>query len=105
MTPTESLFAYWYFHIPNLVLAAAIYTLIGRYILSIFFAPDSDKVIWRVFKTVSDPVVSPVRAITPRIVPDGLVVVFAIAWLFAARMVLLLTVFAAGARPTIAIGG
>jgi uncharacterized protein YggT (Ycf19 family) len=101
MTPTESLFAHWYFHLPNLLLAALIYTLIGRYILSLFFAPDSDKVIWRTFKTLSDPVVRVVRGVTPRVVPDGLVVVFAIAWLFAVRMMLLLTVFAAGARPSI----
>ena len=33
MTPSQSFFAHWYFHLPNLAMAALTYTLIGRYIL------------------------------------------------------------------------
>jgi YggT family protein len=103
MTPTQSFFAHWYFHVPNLIMASLIYTLIGRYLLEIVFAKRQDVVILRVFRTVTDPITSLVRFITPRIVPDGLIIVFAIAWLMAGRMFWYLTCVAAGMR--INLGG
>jgi uncharacterized protein YggT (Ycf19 family) len=99
--PTENFLAHWYFHVPNLLLAALIYTLIGRYVLSLFFPPDSDKVIMVVFRQMTDWFLRGIRVITPAIVPNGLVMVFAIAWLFAARMFWFLTCVAAGMRPVV----
>lgn len=101
MTPTESFFAHWYFHVPNLLMAALIYTLIGRYLLELILARKPDAVMLTVFRRVTDPVVRLVRVITPRIAPDGLVVVLAIFWLMAGRMVWFLTCVAAGMRPNI----
>jgi YggT family protein len=88
------------FHIPNMLLAALMYTVIGRYILELFFS-GRDVVIVRVFRQVTDPFVKLVRLVTPRIVPNGLVVVLTIVWLMALRMFWLLTVFALGLRPAI----
>ncbi len=34
------LLQYWYFHLPNFVLAAIMYTLLGRLILSFMAPPD-----------------------------------------------------------------
>lgn len=104
MTPTESLFAHWYFHVPNLIMAALVYTLIGRYLLELVFAKRPDAVLLTVFRQVTDPVVGAVRAITPAVVPDGLVVVCAIVWLMSLRMFLYLTVIAAGVRPFLGTG-
>lgn len=101
MSVSENFFTYWYFHIPNLVLAALIYTLIGRYLLTLFFRRKPDAVILRVFQSVTDPVLKVIRSITPAIVPDGLVMVLAIAWLMAARMFWFLTCVAAGMSPTV----
>jgi uncharacterized protein YggT (Ycf19 family) len=101
MTPTQSFFEHWYFHVPNLLMAAMIYSLIGRYVLELFLAKKPDAVILNVFRTITDPVVRLVRLITPRIAPDGLVVVFAICWLMAGRMFWFLTCVAAGMRPSI----
>jgi len=103
MTAGQSFFAHWYFHVPNFVLAAATYTLIGRYILSLFFRAGSDRVIMRVFTRVTDPILRMIAAITPRIVPNGLVLVFAVVWLLALRMALFLLFALAGFR--FAIGG
>jgi YggT family protein len=103
MTPTQSFFTYWYFHIPNLVLAALIYTLIGRYLLALFFRNKPDAVILKVFASITDPPLKAVRAITPAIVPNALVMVFAIAWLMAARMFWFLTCVAAGMRPSLGV--
>lgn len=104
MTLTDSFLAHWYFHVPNLILAALIYTLIGRYLLELLFARKPDAVILKVFRQVTDPVVGGVRAITPAIVPDGLVVVCAVVWLMALRMFLYLTIVASGVKPFLAPG-
>jgi uncharacterized protein YggT (Ycf19 family) len=87
---------YWLFVIPNFFLAAAMYTLLGRYFLSVFFKPDSEMVIWRVFQQITDPMLHFFRSLTPRLVPNGLVMVFAIFWLLMFRVFLLLVAVAFG---------
>ncbi|MDX2154982.1 MAG: hypothetical protein SFW09_00615 [Hyphomicrobiaceae bacterium] len=101
MTPTQSFLAHWYFHVPNLIMAALIYTLIGRYLLELLLAKKQDAVILAVFRSITAPVVGAVRWMTPRIVPDGLVVVLAICWLLSGRMLWFLTCVAAGMRPNV----
>ena len=101
MTPTQSFFAHWYFHIPNLVLAALMYTIAGRYVLELLFSRQPDAVILRAFRSVTDPPVKFVRAVTPAIVPNGLVIVFTVVWLMAARLFWFLTCIAAGMRANV----
>lgn len=101
MSISESFFAYWYFHIPNLILAALIYTLIGRYFLSLVFRKNPDAVILRVFRSITDPIVGAIRVITPAVVPNGLVLVFAVVWLMAVRMFWFVTCVAAGMAPSV----
>lgn len=105
MTPSDSLFTHWYFHLPNLLMAAMIYSLIGRYLLELLFARNPDAVLLRTFRQITDPIVKVVRAITPRIVPNGVVVVFAIIWLMALRMFLYLTIIALGVKPFLGTQG
>ena len=81
-----------------MVMAAAIYTLIGRYILSLLFRKNPDRVILRVFATVTDPILDAVAVITPRIVPRGLLIVFAVVWLMALRMAWFVTLALFGVR-------
>ena len=101
MTPTQSFLAHWYYHLPNLAMAALMYTLMGRYVLGLFFANRPDAVIMRVFANVTDPVLKLVRLITPAIVPGGLVLVFAIVWLMALRLFWFITCVVMGMRLTI----
>ncbi len=103
MTPTQSFFTHWYFHLPNMALAALIYTLIGRYVLALLFSKNPDVVILRVFANVTDPVLKAVRAITPAIVPSGLVMVFSIAWLMALRLFWFITCVSLGMRPSMGV--
>lgn len=105
MTPNDTFFTHWYFHLPNLILAALAYSLIGRYVLELVFAKKPDAVIVNVFRQVTDPVVKAVRFLTPAIVPNGLVIVFSIVWLTVARMFLYLTIIAAGVKPFLGAGG
>ncbi|MCT8970665.1 YggT family protein [Microbaculum marinisediminis] len=81
--------------IPNYVLAALMYTLLGRFILSFMFPPDSKNYIFRAFVRLTDPVLALVRPITPAAVPHLVLLVFAAIWILVARIVL--TVAAASA--------
>ena len=91
--------SFWLFQIPNMVLAAAMYTLIGRYLLSVFFDQESDRVIWRAFRGVTDPILRGVRTLTPAVAPNGLVMVLAIFWMLMLRIALLVAALLLGFAP------
>lgn len=93
---------FWLFHGPNMLLAAALYTLIGRYILSLFFRAESNLVIWRVFCQLTNPLLHMARAVTPLIVPNGLVMVFAVIWTLILRILWLMIAAFNGFLPSVA---
>jgi uncharacterized protein YggT (Ycf19 family) len=99
MSATESFFTHWYFHVPNLLLAALMYTLLGRLLLSFFFPPDSKAVAWRVFQQVTDPAVRLVALVTPRLVPLGLLIALTLVWCLFLRMALLIAFASVGLAP------
>jgi hypothetical protein len=84
--PTASYLSYWYFYLPSLLLAILIYLLLGRLILAPILSADNP--VMRVLAAVTNPVLKTVGAITPRVVPDALVIIFAIMWLLTARILL-----------------
>jgi p-aminobenzoyl-glutamate transporter AbgT len=84
--PSASILSDWYFHAPSVLLAALIYLLIGRLVLAPLLGAANPAL--RVLAAITDPVVKTVGAITPRVVPPALVVVFAIMWLLSARILL-----------------
>ncbi len=92
---------FWLFILPNYFLATIMYTLIGRYLLSIFFKADSQLVIWRVFCQLTNPVLGAVRALTPAVVPPGLVMVLAIVWVIMLRVFLFLALLKLGMAPRV----
>jgi YggT family protein len=104
VTASDSFLAHWQFHLPNMLLAALFYTLIGRVILAMLFRLSPERVLMRAFARVTDPVLHAVAAITPRVVPPGLVLVFALVWLMLLRMLLFITAVAFGMRPGVMVG-
>lgn len=92
--------SYWYFHIPNFVLAAIMYTLIGRLVLGFFVPENWDNYIWRFFRLITDPFVKIVRFITPQVLTHPIVIVFAVLWVMAIRLVFLVTLINLGLGPT-----
>jgi hypothetical protein len=98
MLPSQKFLTYWYYYLPDLVMAALIYLLVARLLLSLLPSRVRDGVIGRLLDMATGPVLWGVGAVTPRVVPAGLVVVFALAWLLAARLVLFIAVAATGAR-------
>lgn len=92
----SSFMAHWYLHAANLVLIAMICLLAARLVLSL--AMGSGGVLMRALAAATAPVAVAVGAITPRIVPFPLVLVFAIAWLAALRISLSMVALAMGVR-------
>ncbi len=79
------LIQYWYFHLPNYVLAAIMYSLLGRLILSFFFQREADNYIWKAFVAVTEPAVRAARFVAPKAVPLPVLVIFAFIWVAALR--------------------
>lgn len=85
-TVANSLLAYWYYHLPNFVLAALMYTLLGRVLLGLIMEPESSNYIWRFFCRFTDPVISLVALVTPKAVPSVIHWLFGFVWLFWIRV-------------------
>lgn len=104
METSHVFWSYWYFQIPNYFLAALMYTLIGRFAMSLFAPPDWDHYIWRAFLRLTDWVVRLAGWITPRLVPPPLLMLVAAFWLFVLRLVLALGFALTGLAPRLAAG-
>jgi uncharacterized protein YggT (Ycf19 family) len=87
------------FQIPNLLIAMAMYSVLARFILSLFMSRD--QVMLGVFIQITDPVLAPVRAITPRIVPEPVIYLFCFLWLFALRIVIYVFLRMYGLVPSV----
>lgn len=99
MAVSNVFLTYWYFHLPNFVLAALMYTLLGRVVLAQFFEPDSPNYIWRFFVRVTDPVVTAVALVTPRAAAPVVIWLFGVVWLFWLRVLLFNLFLLAGIVP------
>ena len=79
----------WYFHLPNFILAALMYTLLGRALLGLMVQPESTNYIWRAFCRLTDPVVAVVSLVTPKAAAPVVIWLFGFVWLFWLRVGLL----------------
>jgi hypothetical protein len=99
MAPSQAWLAAWPIQALNVLLAAMAYALVARLILwgVVGYGP------WpaRLLRGLTDPILRPVAAITPRVVPPPIVIVFAVAWLFAARLLLAFGATIAGLRSAL----
>jgi uncharacterized protein YggT (Ycf19 family) len=101
MTDVDSQGLFWLYQIPNLALAALMYTLMGRFILSLFFQPDSEKVIWSVFRQITQPAVNAVQLLTPAAVHERVVVLLAVVWVLLVRLLIFLGFAMMGWLPSL----
>ena len=81
--------AYWYYYVPDYVLALLMYTLFGRVLLGLVVPSDSNNYIWRFFCRLTDPVVAAVALVTPKAAVPVVVWLFGVVWIFWARVLLL----------------
>jgi hypothetical protein len=94
--PNAGSLTYWYLQLPSLLLLAMIVLLLVRLVLWPLVDPGAGVI--RLVRAITEPVVVTVGAVTPRIVPQAGVVVCAILWLAAARVVLVMAALAMGMR-------
>jgi len=95
---------YWYFHLPNYLLAVLLYTLLGRFLLSFILPLDSNNYIWRFFCRLTNPVLTATAWITPRFIGTFLLPLVGAFWLLVLRIGLLIVLFAVGLAPQISAG-
>jgi hypothetical protein len=93
---SASFAAYWYLHVPSLLLAAFIVLLLVRLVLTPVL--NGGNLVMRVLAAITRPVVATVGAITPRIVPHAAVLVLAMVWLGALRVGVFWVALAKGVR-------
>jgi hypothetical protein len=94
--PNPGPFTYWYLQVPSMILLALMGLLLVRLVLLPLGLVDAGPL--RLVRTVTQPFVTAVGAMTPRLVPPAGVIVCAIIWLAAARVLLLMAALAMGAR-------
>ncbi|GBD43695.1 hypothetical protein HRbin40_01174 [bacterium HR40] len=90
---------YWYFHLPNYVLAAVFWTMLGRFLLGLFVPLDWDNFIWRFFRLLTDPVLALIRPLTFGLVPEGLLPLVAAFGLVVVRFAYWVLLFRLGWAP------
>lgn len=95
----QTFLGFWYYHIPNFILAALMYTLLGRAALSLIVDADSPNYIWRFFCRLTDPVVAAVAMVTPKVAPPLIIWLFGVVWLFWLRVGLLYLFLVTGTVP------
>ena len=101
MADIDSQGMFWLYQVPNLALAALMYTLLGRFILSLFFPSDSEKVIWKTFCQITRPAIAAVSLVTPAVVHDRILILLAFTWVLFLRMILFVTFAALGWLPRV----
>src|SRR3546814_7821615 len=94
-------FAFWYYVLPNYVLAALMYSLLARFLLTFVLAPDSPNYIYRFFVRITDPAVRLVGFVTPRAIPAQVLLLFSVVWILMIRFVFFLVMANAGLAPTV----
>ena len=88
MGTATSIATYWYFHLPNFVLAALMYTMLGRFGIGLMVVGASGNYIWRFFCRITDPVLGVIAIVTPKVTVPAVLWLFGFVWMFWLRVVL-----------------
>ncbi|HWM49276.1 MAG TPA: hypothetical protein VNR11_20440 [Xanthobacteraceae bacterium] len=99
MNAPQTVLSLWYFHLPNFVLAALMYTLLGRALLGLMVEDNSSNYIWRFFCRITDPFVAVIALVTPKATAPVVLWLFGVVWLFWLRVLLLYAFLLAGIVP------
>lgn len=95
---------YWYFHVPNYVIGAVMWTLLGRFLLGLIVPHDWHNYIWRFFVTVTDPILAITDRLTVRFIHPALLPLVAAFVLFVLRYLFWLVLFRFGIAPPVNAG-
>lgn len=104
MDTATSIATYWYYHLPNFVLAALMYTMLGRFLLGLMVDPDSPNYIWRFFCRFTDPVIGVIAMVTPKVTVPAVLWLFGFVWMFWLRVALHYTLLVLNLAPKLGGG-
>lgn len=90
---------YWYFHLPNYLLAALLYTLLGRFLLTLIVPADWPNYIWRNFCRLTDPALAIIGFITPRMIGHLVLLLLAAYWMLLLRLLFVAVMHNLGLTP------
>lgn len=90
----------WVLGVPSALLALLAAFMLARLALELALGDGRAGFAGRLLRAVTEPVLVPVRAITPQIVPAPFVCLFAVCWLVAARMAWMVVAAAFGLRTS-----
>ena len=99
MSSANTLLNSWLYLVPNFILAAVMYTLLGRALLALMVDPDSKNYIWRFFCRLTDPFLALIRPLTPLAAAPVVLWLFGVVWLFWLRVLLLAIFLAITPKP------
>jgi YggT family protein len=99
VSSAQPFLSYWYFHLPNFVLAALMYTMLARALLGLIVPPDSTNYIWRFFCRVTDPVIAIFAVVTPKATAAVVLWLFCFVWLFWLRFAFFVVLSLIGLTP------
>ena len=99
MNQSIPLLTFWYFHLPNFILAALMYTLLGRVVLGLIVGTESTNYIWRFFCRITDPFIALIAPVTQKAAAPVVVWLFGVVWLYWLRVGLLYAFLLFGAVP------
>ena len=94
---------YWYYNIPNYILAALIYTVLGRAVLGMFVPDQWPNYIWKAFRNITNPVMYAAHLITPSAVPAAFLPFVTVVWLVLIRVGFTLMMVDLGLTPPVVV--
>jgi YggT family protein len=101
LEPAIPIWGYLYFHLPNFILAAVMYTMLGRAVLGLIVEHDSKNYIWRGFCAITDPFLKVIAHVTPKATAPVVLWLFGFVWLFWLRVILLVIALQFGVLPKV----
>jgi YggT family protein len=87
--------------VPNFILAAVMYTMLGRALLGLVVDENSKNYIWRAFCAITDPFLKLFGLVTPKAAVPVVQWLFGFVWLFWLRVTMLYVFLLLGAVPKV----
>ena len=88
MNPTRGVASAWYFSVPDTILWALMFVLLAYGLLSL--ALRDENIVMRTLRLAGSPLLVPLGALAPALLPRAVVALYAIACLWVIRVVLFL---------------
>ena len=94
---------YWYFHVPNYLLATIMYTMAARFGMGLFAPADWPNYIWQGFRRLTNIPLVVIRWLTPHAITDKFLPLVGVFWFAILRALWALLFLALGWLPGLTV--